>query len=108
MRLGDVYKNVDIKGDYGSLKIDNITANAGNVSIESDYLGITIGYDPAYNFNFDINTEYGSIRNTDSFEFTQKKVESTEKYYLGYYGSSNSGNLIKINSDYGSVTFKEN
>ena len=108
MRLGDVYKNVDIKGDYGSLKIDNMTANAGNVSIQSDYLGITIGYDPVYNFNFDINTEYGSIRNTDSFEFTKKKVESTEKYYLGYYGNSNSGNLIKINSDYGSVTFKKN
>lgn len=108
MRLGDVYKNADIKGDYGSLKIDNMTANAGNVSIQSDYLGITIGYDPGYNFNFDINTEYGSIRNTDNFEFTKKKVESTEKYYLGYYGNSNSGNLIKINSDYGSVTFKKN
>ncbi|WP_339917524.1 hypothetical protein [Yeosuana marina] len=108
MRFGDIYKNLNIKGDYGSLKIDQMTANAGNINIESDYLGITIGYHPDYHFNFEISTEYGSIRNTDGFEFTKKRIESNENYYQGYYGASNSLNLIKINSDYGSVTFKRN
>lgn len=108
LRLGDIYKNVDIKADYGSIKIDNMTANAGNVFIESDYVGITIGYTPSYHFNFDINLDYASLREADGFEFNKKVVESTEKYYQGYYGSSNSSNNIKITSDYGSVTFKKN
>lgn len=108
MRLGEVYKNASIKGDYGSLKIDEMTANAGNLNIESDYLGITIGYNSNYHFNFDINLEYASIRNTDGFEFTKKHKDSNKSYYQGYYGKSNSSNLVKINSDYGSVTFKKN
>ena len=85
-----------------------MTANAGNINIKSDYLGITIGYHADYHFNFDINTEYGSIRNADEFEFTKKKEDSSEKYYAGYYGNSNASSLIKINSDYGSITFKKN
>lgn len=108
MRFGDIYKNLSIKGDYGSLKIDQMTANAGNINIQSDYLGITIGYHPDYNFNFDIETEYCSIRNTEGFEFTKKRVESNESYYQGYYGSSSSQNLVKINSEYGNITFKKN
>lgn len=108
LRLGDIYKNVEIKADYGSIKIDNMTANAGSIFIESDYVGITIGYSPSYHFNFDINLDYASLREADGFEFNKKRVESTEKYYQGYYGSSNTSNNIKITSDYGSVTFKKN
>ena len=106
--IGDVYKNVEIKADYGSIKIGKMTANAGNVTIESDYTGISIGYDAAYNFKFDLDLEYASLRDSDGFEFTKKKVESSDKYYQGYYGSSNTSNLIRIKSDYGSVSFKKN
>ena len=85
-----------------------MAANAGNIEIESDFNGITIGYDPAYNFRFDIDLEYASLRDADNFEFTKKRIESTDKYYQGYHGDSNSSNLIKIKSEYGSVTFKRN
>ncbi len=105
--LGDVYKNVDVRADYGSIKIGKMTSNAGNVNIQSNYTGITIGYDAAYNFKFELDLEYASLRDSDGFEFTKKKVESTDKYYLGYYGSSSTSNFIKINSDYGSVSFKK-
>ena len=106
--LGDIYKNVSIDADYGSIKIKNMTANAGNITINSDYVGINIGYDSAYHFNFDIDLDYASLRDSNGFEFNKKRVESTGKYYSGYYGSASSGNLVKINSDYGSVTFKKN
>jgi hypothetical protein len=108
VRLGNIYKNVNIKADYGSIKIENMTVNAGNIDIESDYNGITIGYDPAYNFRFDIDLEYASLRDADEFEFTKKRVESTDKYYQGYHKDANSQNMIKIKSEYGSVTFKRN
>lgn len=105
--IGDVYKNVEINADYGSIKIGKMTANAGNVNIVANYAGITIGYDAAYNFKFDLDLEYASLRDSDGFEFSKKKVESNEKYYQGYYGSSTTSNYVKINSDYGSVTFKK-
>jgi len=105
--VGDVYRNVEINADYGSIKIGKMTANAGNVYIQSNYTGITIGYDPSYHFKFDLDLQYASLRDSDGFEFTKKKVESTDKYYVGYYGNPSSSNNIKINSDYGSVTFKK-
>ncbi|MEZ4856171.1 MAG: hypothetical protein R2812_06830 [Gelidibacter sp.] len=107
-RIGDAYKNIDIEADYGSIKIDRMTANAGNLTIDSDYVGITIGYDANYQFRFDIDLEYASLRDTDGFEFIKKYEESTDKYYQGYYGNPNAASTIKINSDYGSVTFKKN
>ncbi len=106
--IGDVYKNIQLASDYGSIKIGRMTANAGSITIKANYAGITIGYDPSYSFRFDLDLEYASLRDSDGFEFTKKKIESTDKYYQGYYGSSSTPNLIKINSDYGSVTFKRN
>ena len=106
--IGDVYKNIKLDSDYGSIKIGRMTANAGSVTIQANYVGITIGYDVTYNFKFELDLEYASLRDSDGFEFTKKKIESTDKYYQGYYGSSSTSNLIKISSDYGSVSFKKN
>ena len=106
--IGDVYKNIDIKADYGSIKIERMNSNAGNVNIESDYVGITIGFDASYNFKFDLDLEYASLRDSEGFQFTKKRIESTDKYYQGYYGNSNTSNLIRIKSNYGSVSFKRN
>ena len=108
LRLGTIYKNVSIKADYGSIKVEKMATNAGNIDIESDYCGITIGYDSGYAFNFDIDLEYASLRDTDDLEFTRKRIESSDKYYEGYYGNPNSGNMIRIKTEYGSVTFKKN
>ncbi|PWK17374.1 hypothetical protein [Xanthomarina spongicola] len=106
--IGDVYKNVTLEADYGSIKIANMTENSGNVNIESDYTGIKIGHAPGYHFNFDINLEYASLKDSGDFQFNKRREESGENYYSGYYGASNSGNLIKIESEYGSVSFFKN
>jgi hypothetical protein len=108
LRIGDVYQNVGVKADYGSMKIENMTSNAGNVTVESDYMKITIGYDAGYNFEFDVDLEYASLRGTEGLEMVKEKIQSREKYYSGYHGSKGSGNLISIKSDHGSVTFNKN
>ena len=107
LRLGNVYKNISIKTNYGSIKIDRMASKAQNVTINSDFTGITIGYDAGYNFNFDIDLDYASLRSSEDFNFTNKEIDHTEKKYDGYHGSQNSGNLVKIKSEYGSVTFKK-
>ena len=107
LRLGNVYKNVKLKADYGSIKIERMASKAKSINITSDYVGITIGHDANYNFDFDIDLQYGSLRESDGFNFNNKKVDHSDKHYDGYYGSQNSGNLVKIDSEYGSVTFKK-
>ena len=106
--IGDVYKNIDLRADYGSIKINRLNSNAGNVSISSDYVGIKIGLASGYAFDFEIDLEYASLRDADGFQFNKKREESSDKYYEGYFGSPNSGNLINISSDYGSVSFFNN
>jgi len=108
LRLGDVYNNVNIEADYGSFKVDNIAANAGDITINSDYMKITIGYDPGYNFDFELDLEYASLRGDNDFELNKQIEKSGKKYYEGYHGKSNSGNKISVNTDYGSITFKRN
>jgi hypothetical protein len=107
-RFGNVYRSVSLKADYGSFKLDNLSATAGDVNIDSDYMKITIGYDPAYNFNFDLDLKNASLRDGDDLEIIKRRERSSEKYYAGFYGNSNSTNKIKINSSYGSVTLKKN
>ncbi|MBO6880992.1 hypothetical protein [Winogradskyella sp.] len=108
LRLGNVFKNVDVKSNYGSLKIDRMASKAKNINIDSEFTGITIGYDAGYNFNFDIDLDYCSLRDSDGFNFTLKEANHSEKKYKGYYGSKNSGNMVNIKSEYGSVSFTKN
>ncbi|MCB0398907.1 MAG: hypothetical protein KDD26_04645 [Winogradskyella sp.] len=107
LRLGNVYKNVRVRANYGSLKIDRMASKAQNIDIDSEFMGITIGYDSNYSFDFDIDLEYASLRDSDAFNFTNKEVDSFEKKYNGYHGTKGSGNYVKIKSQYGSVSFKQ-
>jgi len=106
--IGDVYKNVTLKADYGSIKINRLTENAENINIEADYTGIKIGYAPTHNFNFNIDLDYASLRDSDGLEFIKKNIESTSKHYIGYHGNANSKNTLNIVSDYGSVSLIKN
>ena len=108
LRIGEVYKNVSVTANYGSMKIDNMTSNAGDVSIDSDYMKITIGYSLGYSFNFDLDLSYASLRGDDGLEVSKRIEKSSSKKYSGYHGSKGSGNTINITSDYGSVTFNKN
>ncbi len=108
IKLGDVHGNVNVTSDYGSLKIAKMTPEAGDINIQSDYTGIKIGYHPEYYFDFDISTEYAGVNGIDDFEIQIRKEKSGEKYYNGYYGNDNSGNVIQIRSDYGGVSFYKN
>ena len=108
LRIGDVYKSTSVKADYGSIIVKNMTANANNVIIESSYVGITVGYDPEYAFDFEIDLEYASLRDHKGLEFNIQREESNERYYEGYHGRANSGNTMRITSDFGSVSLVKN
>lgn len=104
--LGIVNGNVDINSDFSSIRITELTENAGNVSIRSEYAGIKIGYASGYQFDFEIKLDYASLR-SEGLEFSTKCSQNNKKYYKGFYGSKNSGNLINIDSEYGGVSLKQ-
>lgn len=108
VKLGTVHGYIDIAADYGSLDIKNLSENAGNVTLDTDYTGIKIGYSGQYFFDFEITTSYADVRGTDDFEINISRERSQERYYKGYHGQENSGNTIQINSDYGGVSFQRN
>jgi len=105
VKLGQVHGDVSIVADYGSIRIDELTADAGNVDIRTDYTGIKIGYNSAYHFDFDITTSYAAVSGKDNFTINISTEKSSDKHYEGFYGSNGSGNKITLSSDYGGISF---
>lgn len=105
MRFGEVYKNISLDASYGSIHVDRMMENAGDIHIDGGYTGIEIGIAPSYNFQFTINLDYASLDAPNKFNFSQQIQDTGDNYYEGYYGNAHSENTIEIESDYGSVQF---
>ncbi|WP_225036216.1 hypothetical protein [Winogradskyella sp. SM1960] len=108
LRLGTIYKTATIEADYGSIKIDRLTPNTKKINMDTEFVGITVGIDSDYNFDFNIEIEFGSLRESDGFHFTEKHTDNFGKKYVGYHGKPNSNNAVLIESEYGNITFKNN
>lgn len=105
VQMGIVHGDVSIVADYGSIKIDELAADAGDVNIKSDYTGIKIGYNNDYHFDFAITTSYAGVSGKDDFTIAISTEKSSDKHYEGYYGSQGSGNMMTLYSDYGGISF---
>ena len=79
--LGTLHGNVDVNADYGSVRIENMAADAGNLLLVTNYTGVKIGYDPEYHFSFEIKTSYSGVSGKDDFEMSISEVKNTSKYY---------------------------
>jgi hypothetical protein len=108
VRLGTVQGNVDINADYGSIGIDRMAPEAGNITLSTQYTGIKIGYDPGYHFDFEISTEYAGVSGREPLEMKVSREKSSERYYSGYHGTADSGNRVSIRSQYGNISLKKN
>ncbi len=102
-KIGTVSKELNIESDYGSLEIYALQSSFNEVTIDTDYTRIDIGYEDGCNFDFAIKTSYGGIKLDESITVQKKYVKGSKKDYEGYNGSKNSGNTINITSTYGGV-----
>lgn len=105
MRFGDIYGDIQLETDYGSIAINRMMEGAGDVLINSEYTSIDMGIQGGYNFKFSIELEYASLDAPGEFEFSRQTSDYGDKYYEGFYGNANSNNSIRIVSDYGNVEF---
>jgi len=109
MRFGTIRKNLKIDTDYGAISVKRLVKDFESVNIDGEYAGIRINVDQDAVFNFELNLQYASFkRNEDNIEFYKKISKSSKKYYEGKFGKGNSDSSIKINSQYGGVSIKEN
>ncbi len=109
MRFGTVRKNLEIDTDYGSIRVKNLAKGFNSVNITGQYAGIKLGIETGAVFDFVLDLQYaGFKRNKDDVELFKSISKSSKKYYEGKYGRGNTSSKIKIKSQYGSVSFKEN
>ncbi len=109
MRFGTVRKKLHIDTDYGSLTVKRLVKGFESVDIDGQYAGIRISVDSDAVFDFIIDLQYaGFKRDDDKMEFYKSISKSTKKHYEGKFGKGNSNSKIKIRSQYGGVSIKEN
>ncbi len=108
VHLGKVKSNLNLKADYGSIKIKELVKGFSKADISGQYAGITIGTSSNNSFNFEIDLSYGSFkRNDNNINLNKSISKSSKKYYEGSYGKSNGSSKLTIKSQYGSVSLKE-
>ena len=106
-KIGTVSGSLNLNTDYGSIHVDRLTSSVKDVTIKSDYTGVKLGYDSGFSFNFVVKTSYAGFNGTDDLNVQRSDKSNSNKLYEGYHGSSNSGNMININSTYGGVSLKK-
>lgn len=108
LRFGTITKSLKVNSDYGAIRIENLAKGFDFIDINSEYAGIRIGVESGTNFNFMIDLQYAGFSKDSNTEVLKSIVKSTKKYYEGFYGKANANSKLNINSQYGSVSIKEN
>lgn len=102
-RIGRVFGQLDLDLDYGNASIEKIVKGASNLTINSNYAGIRIGYDPTHSFDFDIETRYGNIRGIEDLEIRKRSEQNSRKQLQGFHLENHSGSTIKVRTSYANV-----
>ncbi|MGB0892134.1 MAG: hypothetical protein ACPGUU_07260 [Flavobacteriaceae bacterium] len=108
-RFGTIRKSLSVTTDYGSIRVNNLAKGFDFVDIDSEYAGIRIGVAPDASFKFDIGLQYASFRyDKDKVDMQKRIVKNNKKSYQGTFGKGNTSSKVKIRSEYGGVSIKEN
>lgn len=108
-KINKLTNNANLEIRYTpSFKINEVDKDVDNLLINSSYSGITLVFDKAANYNFDVTVSYSG------FKYDKKKTIITDKFpdekhrgfvptnsYKGYYGSGTKNSTIVIKSSYG-------
>ncbi|KQC33515.1 hypothetical protein AAU57_09450 [Nonlabens sp. YIK11] len=106
--LDKVEKEAILKADFGTMTINELSKNFKTVNIKSDYTTIKIGYDKEASFEYECDTEFGSLNLGSGLNTVNSKKEMNASYKQGYHITQGSSSNININSSFGSVTLKPN
>lgn len=105
--VGEISSNFSFDTNYSKISIATISEKAGNVTINSGYTDILIGYVPNYAFDFDISAKYSNIKHDNSLDIAVSEIKSNSKRISGFYKKKGQ-NKININSNYGNISLLKN
>lgn len=104
LMLGDITAT-KINTNYSAIEM-NGTNKTKTIGIDSNYTKVKINCSADFGFDFDISTNYGSLKENVGLKFKEKSEKSTSKSYRG--SSLAAGNAkIEVESNYGSVNLIE-
>lgn len=106
--LGALNGDGNFDMEYNKLSIAEISNACKTLSVNGQYVGISLGFNSNYNADLDVHTNYASFKYADRVTarlLNDTKDYSSTKDYSGKIGNG-SGATVKIKSDYGSVTIK--
>ncbi|OKL39087.1 DUF4097 family beta strand repeat-containing protein [Pontibacter flavimaris] len=104
--LGSLQETMDMKVQYGSFRIDNISNNIRKISLDSGFTPLNLNFADNTNFNFDVNVQFGNF-NVDKSLVTITSLEKdyTSAEYKGRFGGASPKGVVSITSKYGDVKF---
>lgn len=105
LRVGTVAQSLNLEHEFGSTRIDHLLPTVNTLRIETEYTGVQLGIDPSWSFDYAIELEFASLKANVPLVHQKAEENSFEKNYSGYFGQANSGNTVRIESEFGSVKF---
>ncbi|WP_266204044.1 DUF4097 family beta strand repeat-containing protein [Pontibacter kalidii] len=104
--VGSLQETMDMKVQYGSFRIDNISNNIRKISLDSGFTPLNLNFADNTNFNFDVNVQFGNF-NVDKSLVTITSLEKdyTSAEYKGRFGGPSPQGMVSITSRYGDVKF---
>ncbi|GET46091.1 hypothetical protein RCZ01_13930 [Capnocytophaga felis] len=104
--VGKVSENITIDSDYGGIKLKEILPHTNLVKINAEYAGISLGYHPNWEFQYEFFNSYGKISVPENLPYTKKNVKMMETTVSGKKGSGK--NTFIISSKYAGIKIYEN
>ena len=108
VRLGTVSKNLNLKADYGSSRIEELVEGFESIDITGKYASIKIGTSTHNSFDFVVDLSYAGFKYSKNQVDLRKDIQkSSKKHFEGSYGKETSSSKLTIKSQYGSVSLTE-
>jgi hypothetical protein len=104
--LRHVNEKISMKVEHcGDFDVSSVAKNFKEINVDGSFSKISVKFDPATSFNFDVNLQFADLDANDNLNnFSLVESKSNSKVYRGNFGKNSGGN-VKITSRYGDVDF---
>ncbi len=106
MRFGYVTGQLNATCNYGEVKVGGMDNSVKNIAVNATYTSVSITYNEAAPFDFELNSVYGGIRGINGFKITERREKDNKLYYKGYYKTSGV-NKIFVKAEYGDISLNK-
>ncbi len=103
----DANGNVSLRGNYSTIKIDNMRNSGGNVSVSGNYDTVSVRFASDFAFDFEVRGKYTNVNLDNALQVNTRIDTNKERIFKGFHSRSG-GKKVFIDGEYGNVTLKRN